>query len=110
MTEKPTTSTVKSGEKILRVLKAMRGHSLSGVKLNDLAKQLQETPSQIYRALQTLVAEGFAHQLDDGSYALGNSLVSIAHAHANEIDRAQSRISEHVQRVTAGVNQIKSGN
>ncbi len=103
-------STVKSGEKVLKVLKALRGHSLKGIKLNDLAKLLKESPSQIYRALQTLISEGFAQQLDDGSYALGNGLVSIAHAHADEIDRAQGRITEHVHRVFAAASQIKSGN
>lgn len=104
MTEK---STVKSAEKILKVLKALKGHSLSGVKSNEIAKSLKENPSQIYRALQTLVAEGFAQQLDDGSYALGNTLVSIAHAHSDEIHRAQNHLTEHVQRIAAGANQIK---
>lgn len=105
MTEK---ATVKSAEKVLKVLKALRGHSLKGIKLNDLAKSLNESPAQVFRQLQTLISEGFASQMDDGSYALGNGLVSIAHAHSDEINRAQSHITEHVQRVTVGINQIKA--
>lgn len=106
MTEK---ATVKSGVKVLKVLKALRGHSLTGVKLNDLAKQLNENPAQLFRQLQTLIEEGLAAQMDDGSYALGREVVAIAHAHSDEINRAQSHITEHVQRVSARANQIKSG-
>ncbi|ENV33944.1 helix-turn-helix domain-containing protein [Acinetobacter gerneri] len=106
MTDK---STVKSGGKILKVLKALKGHSLKGVAISELAKRLEESPSQIYRALQTLVSEGLASQLDDGSYVLGREMVAIAHVHSDEIDRAQGHISEHVQRVSARMNQIKSG-
>ncbi|MGQ2385122.1 MULTISPECIES: helix-turn-helix domain-containing protein [Acinetobacter] len=97
----------KSASKVLQVLKALRGHSLSGVTNQELANQLDESPATITRALQTLEKEGFAQKLDDGSYALGNILVSISHCHAQEIDRAQSRVSEHIQRVFAGVKQIK---
>lgn len=100
-------STVKSAGKVLRVIKALRGHSLSGVSIKELSEQLGEPASQVHRALQTLIDEGFAQQLDDGSYALGNIMVSISHCHAQEIDRAQSRVSEHIQRVFAGVKQIK---
>ncbi|ENX33916.1 hypothetical protein F889_02580 [Acinetobacter colistiniresistens] len=102
-------STVKSAEKVLQVLIALTGHSLSGVTNQELAKQLDESPAQITRALQTLIAKGLAQQLDDGSYALGNRLISIAHAHTQEIEKAQGRLSEHVQRVFAGVKQINSG-
>jgi len=103
-------STVKSAEKVLEVLIALTGHSLSGVANQELAKQLDAAPAQITRALQTLVAKGLAQQLDDGTYALGNRFVAIAHAHTQEIDKAQGRLSEHLQRVFAGVNQINSGN
>ncbi|AYO54936.1 helix-turn-helix domain-containing protein [Acinetobacter wuhouensis] len=105
MTEK---ATVKSAEKVLDVLIALTGHSLTGAKLNDIAKRIGENPAQVFRQLQTLISKGFAAQMDDGSYALGNKLVSIAHAHSDEINRAQNHLSEHVQRVAVGVNQIKA--
>lgn len=101
-------STVKSGNKILKVLKALKGHSLKGATISSLTKKLNENPAQMHRALQTLVSEGLASQMDDGSYALGRELVAIAHAHSEEISRAQAHISEHVQRVSARVKQIKS--
>ncbi|WP_121773844.1 IclR family transcriptional regulator [Acinetobacter bereziniae] len=106
MTEK---ATVKSGNKVLKALKGLSGYSLKGVKLNELAKKLNETPPQLCKQLQTLIEEGLATQMDDGTYALGRELVAIAHAHSDEINRAQNHILEHVQRVSARANQIKSG-
>lgn len=109
MTEKVEKATVKSGGKILKVLKALKGRSLKGATVSDLARELDEGSSQVYRALQTLVAEGLASQMDDGSYALGREMIAIARCHSDEIDRAQAHISEHIQRVSARINQIKSG-
>ncbi len=91
-------STVKSAEKVLKVLKALRGHSLKGVSNQDLAKQLDESPSQIYRALQTLIAEGLAKQEEDGTFTLSAALIQMAKAHATEVDRAKARIAEFEQR------------
>ena len=89
-------STVKSAEKVLKVLKALRGHSLRGNQ--DLAKQLNESPAQIHRQLQTLIAEGLAKQEEDGSYTLGTAFVQIAKAHDSEMERAKARIAEIEQR------------
>lgn len=91
-------STVKSASKVLKVLKALRGHSLSGVTVKELSDQLNESPSQTYRYLQTLIDGGFANQLDDGKYVLGTTLIQIAKAHDTEIQRAQDRIAEIIQR------------
>lgn len=99
-------STIKSAAKVLQVLKAMRGKSLSGVSNQQLSQELDEAPANITRALQTLQQEGFAQQLEDGNYALSNSLLAIAHAHSQEVQRAQSRLSEHCQRVDAATKNI----
>lgn len=93
-------STVKSAEKVLKVLKALRGYSLQGISNQDLAKQLNESPSQIYRALQTLIAAGFAKQEDNGLYSIGNSMIQIAKSHYEEIQRAEARIAEIKQRTS----------
>ena len=88
----------KSAQKVLKVLKALRGHSLNGLTNQQLAEQLRESPSQITRALQTLVEEGLATQNTDGSYSLSISMLKIANAHADEIQRAEARIAEFKQR------------
>ncbi|MBQ5174094.1 IclR family transcriptional regulator [Acinetobacter pittii] len=94
------TTVNKSASKVLKVLKALRGHSLKGATNQELANQLNESPSTITRALQTLVNEGLAMQEQDGSYTLGTAVVQMAKAHNTEIERAKARIEE-VEKRTA---------
>ncbi|MCU4601882.1 helix-turn-helix domain-containing protein [Acinetobacter ursingii] len=99
----------KSAGIVLEVLKALRGRSLSGATNQELSKQIGTSPATITRALKTLEQHGFAQKLDDGSYAQGKFFIQAAYAHAEEIDRAQGRINQHIQQVFAGVRQINSG-
>lgn len=92
--------TVKSAEKVLKVLKALRGHGLQGASNRELAKALDESPSQITRALQTLVAEGFAKKDENDLYTLGTSIIQIAKTHFAEVERAKARIAEIEQRTS----------
>lgn len=93
-------STVKSAEKVLKVLKALRGYSLQGISNRDLAEKLDESPSQITRALQTLVSEGLAKKDENDLYTLGTSVVQIAKSHLAEVERAKARIAEIEQRTS----------
>ncbi|MBG6248244.1 helix-turn-helix domain-containing protein [Candidatus Symbiopectobacterium sp. PLON1] len=97
---KPNTSS--SGARILRVLKALRGHTLNGVSNGELAAALDDYPANVNRALSTLIEEGLAQKLDNGRFALSMQALQIALAHANEIARAQDRINEMNQRLLAG--------
>lgn len=93
-----------SGARILRVLKALKGYSLTGISNGELAKGLGESPANINRALNTLIAEGLAVKLDNGRFAPSIQLLQIAQAHANEMGAAQHRINEINQRVLAGAS------
>lgn len=95
-------NTSNSGSRILRVLKALRGHSLNGISNSELASALGESPVNINRALSTLIEEGLALKLDTGRYAPGIQLLQIAMAHSTEMARGQDRINEINQRVMAG--------
>ncbi|MCY1498551.1 hypothetical protein D9M68_325390 [compost metagenome] len=44
--------------RVLRVLKALKGHSLHGLSNGELAKALGESPANITRYLTTLVEAG----------------------------------------------------
>jgi len=88
-----------TGARVLRVLKALRGQTLTGLSNGELAKALDESPSTINRCLNTLIAEGLAVKLDTGRFALGIATLQIAQAHAEEMSRAQGRINEINQRV-----------
>lgn len=91
-----------SGTKVLKVLIALRGHSLTGLSNGQLAKALGESPSTINRCLNTLIEVGLATKLPSGLFAHSVMMLQIATAHANEMSRAQARIDELNQRVTAG--------
>ncbi len=97
-----TPRTNDSARRVLRVLKALKGHTFTGLSNNDLAKALGESPANITRYMATLIEAGLATKLDTGRFAPGIALLQIAQAHANEMATAQNRINEINQRVLAG--------
>jgi len=103
MTQKGRTSD--SGARVLKVLKALRGHSQLGVSNGELAKGLGESPATINRCLNTLIAEGLVLKLDSGRYAHSVALLQIAQAHAYEMNKTQNWLNEMQQRVIAGSHQ-----
>jgi DNA-binding IclR family transcriptional regulator len=91
-----------SARRALRVLKALRGHSLTGLSNKELAEGLRESPPNVTRALQDLEAEGLATKLDTGRWALSVAMLQLAHAYTAEVDAMQGRIVEMSRRVAAG--------
>lgn len=100
-----TGRTTDSGARVLKVLIALRGNTLTGVSNGELAKALNESPATINRCLNTLIAEGLAIKLDSGRYAHSVKMLQIATAYVAEMERMQSRITEINQRVAAGAYQ-----
>lgn len=96
------TRTSDSGARVLRVMKALKGHTLHGLSNGELAKALGESPANINRCLNTLISEGLAVRLETGRFAPGMALMQIAQATANELDNATARIRETNQRIAAG--------
>ncbi|ELY4479072.1 helix-turn-helix domain-containing protein [Salmonella enterica] len=86
----------------LRILKALKGKSLHGLSNKELAKALGESPVNITRSIEVLIAEGMVQRLETGRYAPGMQLLFIAQAFSNEMAIAQTRIAELNQRVLAG--------
>lgn len=91
-----------SAQRALRVLKALKGATFTGLSNTDLAKATGETPSNVSRSLGVLVEEGFAVRLDNGRYAHSIALLQIAQAHADHAARLQQRMAETAQRIAAG--------
>lgn len=86
----------------LRILKALKGKSLHGLSNKELAKALGESPVNITRSIEVLIAEGMVQRLETGRYTPGMQLLFIAQAFSNEMAIAQTRIAELNQRVLAG--------
>jgi len=94
--------TVSAAARVLRVLKALKGHTVTGLSNNDLAQLTQDSPSNITRAMQTLIEEGLAVKLDNGRFAHSVGVLQIAQAHAEHMARLTNRIQEINQRIAAG--------
>ena len=96
------TRTISSGSRILRVLSALRTGGTQGLTNQEIAKGLDLTPGTVNRLLNTAIAENFAKRLDTGRFALGKSLLDIASAHKEALEREAARLNEHVQNTGAG--------
>ncbi|UZR27461.1 helix-turn-helix domain-containing protein [Methylococcus mesophilus] len=96
--------TIESGARILRVLKMLKGHTLTGLSNTELAKALGDSPCNVNRALNTLIAEGLAVKLDNGRFAHSVGMLQIAQAHADHVTKLQGRILELNQRIAAGAS------
>lgn len=86
----------------LHLINALKGHSLSGKSLRELAVATKIPEPTAVRILETMIEEGFVMKLDTGRYSLSVRVLQIAQAHANEMSRATDRINELQQRVHAG--------
>lgn len=89
----------------LHLINALKGHSLSGKSLRELAAATKIPEPTAVRILETMIEEGFVMKLDTGRYSLSVRVLQIAQAHANEMSRATDRINELQQRVHAGAKQ-----
>ncbi|OLF53775.1 helix-turn-helix domain-containing protein [Pseudomonas chlororaphis] len=94
--------TVSAAARVLRVLKALKGHTVTGLSNTELVHLTQDSPSNITRAMQTLIEEGLAVKLDNGRFAHSVGVLQIAQAHAEHMARLTNRMQEINQRIAAG--------
>ncbi|QBH96068.1 IclR family transcriptional regulator [Limnobaculum zhutongyuii] len=92
-----TTST--SGSRILKVLKAVKGYTLTGISNSTIAEAIDDSPSNVSRALSVLIEEGLVIKLDNGLFAHSTEMLRIAQAHVQHINNIQDRITETNQRI-----------
>lgn len=96
-----TKRTHDSVSRALRVLKALRGHTLNGLSNVELAKALDESPANITRYMDSLIEAGFATRLDSGRFAPSIGFLQYAMATAEELQRGTARINEIQARISA---------
>lgn len=91
-----------SAGRVLRVLKALRGHTLRGLSNGELAQALGESPANITRYMDVLIAEGFVTRYEDtGRFAPSIAFLQYAVATADELNRGAARIQEMSARISA---------
>lgn len=87
--------------RVLRALKALRGHTLNGLSNVELARALGESAPNISRYMDTLIEEGFVTRLETGRFAPSIAFLQYAMATADELNRASARIQEISARISA---------
>lgn len=93
---------ITSARRTLRVFKALKGHTITGLANKDIAEALGESPVNVSRALAELAEEGLATKLDNGRWAHSVAALQIATAHAAHMASLQDRMTEINHRVAAG--------
>lgn len=90
-------------QRILGLVLALAGNEIEGLAPGQLAKLNDCEPSKITRDLANLKHLGWAEQITStGRWRLGPALVQVALRHTAALDRAQSRLTEIVNRFSRG--------
>ncbi|ODU53452.1 MAG: hypothetical protein ABS98_00455 [Lysobacteraceae bacterium SCN 69-48] len=96
-----------SGQSIFaRLLFALSGHSYRGLRLQQIADGIGESPATTLRNLQAMEADGLTERSpqDDKCWRLSPRVVQVATAHAQEVMREQRQLDEFHQRYTRNPN------
>lgn len=93
---------INGARRVLRVIRALKGHSINGLSNGEIAECLNESPVNISRTLAVLIDEGFAEKLPNGRFTLSIRLLQVAEAYRQEREKMQLRLAEMDQRVQAG--------
>lgn len=90
--------------RVCRIQALLKGHSVQGVALSALARELKDLPSTVLRTLEAMASEGMVTKLDSGFWALSVVSLQIHASHLTEMDKAATRLNELKQRVQAGAH------
>lgn len=86
----------------LAILKVMKGRTILGLSLSQIAEQIGTSSVNTLRVLDVLVEQGFMQKLDTGNYALSTHFMQIAVEYQREMQKARERLEQLEQRVEAG--------
>ena len=86
-------------KRALKIIKAMRSATFSGISVTELAASLGTSAANICRDLDDLASEGMVEKRDDGRYQLSVALLKIATAYQADYNRMSSRLAEINSRI-----------
>ena len=83
-----------------RLIYGLAGHSYRGLRLQQIADGIGESPSTTLRNLERMAEDGLVEKTphDDKAWRLSPRLVQIASAHAQEVLREERQLDEFKQR------------
>lgn len=100
-----TTSDDKSSSLVLRVLNVLEvltGFAATGASNKDLADALRTTPSHITRAVQCLIAKGWARKSEEnGRFYPTAAFTRLSFRVQADFDRAQDRLADTRRSMTS---------
>lgn len=100
-TDQDTTDSKGAGL-VLDVLEALCGFAATGATNTDLAQAVKTSPPQITRAIAKLVDKGWARKNpENGRFYLTPNFSRLAFAVLMDFDRAQQRLADRKQAMTA---------
>ena len=91
-----------SSKRMLKILKLLKGKSLTGLSNKEIADAIDENAVNVSRACQSLIEEGLVEKMPNGRFCLSVGMLQIAMAHQREMSGAMDLIDEINQRVNAG--------
>ena len=85
-----------------RLLWVLQGHAFDGLRLAQVAKALDCSPTVALRLLETAADEGVAERIAgrEDRWRLTPKLTQTAFAHQADVERARARLAEMGQRFT----------
>ncbi len=83
-----------------RLLLGLAGHSRNGLRLQQIADGITESPSTTLRNLQRLEEDGLVERVPqiEGHWRLAPRIVQIALAHQDEVAREERALTDFRQR------------
>ena len=90
------------GTRVLKIFKALDGHTIHGLSNKEIAEIVGTTPVNVVRDLEDLISEGFVERMDNGRFRFGIQVLKISKAHENEVKKVRARIDEMEQRIKRG--------
>ncbi len=101
MTDKYTST---SQQRVLKTLKALFGHEVTGISNQDLAKRLGSTSDRVFKDLKNLEQAGLAEQLPNKNWRIASNLGREAIRIVNNIRAMSARVEETAERY--GINDL----
>lgn len=88
------------------VIEALAGHNFDGLRNQQVAEAVRQSPPTTLRDLQALEAIGWAERIPgkDERWRLSPRLVQLAVAHQHEVARVTQRVDDFASRYTRNPN------